>query len=180
MYWCLTMSSITLVFLSTRFIRDIDDFLVLNRTSISKLIIYFLMIWGLLGLMCCSCFSFPSLDNSLLLHTSLVSRKHGYASVVWNSLTNIDSNKIRLDRRMFSSLSYNRRLTNHNSCTYSYVLDKFKFRRSYVRGRSIEVLFIRNLYEGFITCSSFKKLLVSEFHSETLGTLIHFVFCFTQ
>jgi hypothetical protein len=45
----------------------------------------------------------------------------------------------------------------------------------FVRRRHFEALFIRNIYNGFITCPSLWKPLVSEFQSETLENLISFV-----
>jgi hypothetical protein len=54
-------------------------------------------------------------------------------------------------QRKFSTLYYNRFGGNRNSCSYIYVLDNLKLNTLFARRLYFEELFIRNVYNGFIT-----------------------------
>jgi hypothetical protein len=70
--------------------------LILNCTSISISLIYFVVLWSLLDLIQTITFSFSSWDSFLLLceYISLVRKKTEYASVDRNFLTNKGFNKL--------------------------------------------------------------------------------------
>jgi hypothetical protein len=58
----------------------------------------------LLGLIRSIMFSFPSLDCLFVLYTVLVRPQLEYASVVWNSITAIDSKKLERIQQKFASV----------------------------------------------------------------------------
>jgi hypothetical protein len=62
--------------------------------------------------------SFSTLDNLLVLYITLVRSITEYASVVWNSITNTDSAKLKRIQRKFVALCYTRFF--NGVCDYKY------------------------------------------------------------
>jgi hypothetical protein len=70
---------------------------------------------------------------------------------------------------------------NHNAYNYNNVLDDLKLNTVLDGRRYIDVIFIRNAYNGFITCSSLLETVGIRVTNENLKRLQYFLhFVFTQ
>jgi hypothetical protein len=88
-------------------------------------------------------FSFSALDSLLMLYIATVRSKLEYATVVWNSITNTDSNKLERVQRKFAGLCHNRFFQDVDY-HYSNILDKLNLQTLHVRRRHIDALFLIN------------------------------------
>jgi hypothetical protein len=82
--------------------------LIVNFIFIIMLILFFSRTMKLLGLIRTLTFSFSTIDSLLILCFALVRSKLEYASVVWNSVTITDSNKLERIQRIFAALCNSR------------------------------------------------------------------------
>jgi hypothetical protein len=107
----------------------------------------------LLGLIRIIAFYFSTLDSLLMLYIAIIRSKLEYGSIVWNSITNTDSNKLERIQRKFAALCHNR---SFQDVYYHYnnILDKLNLQTLHVRRRHIDALFLINVFRGTKFCPS--------------------------
>jgi hypothetical protein len=114
--------------------------------------------------------SFSTLRSPLVLHSSLVRSKREYASVVWNSITSTDYDKLERNRRKFAALCYARFFSNAITSKYEDILDRLNFLPLHARRRHLDSVSLINAFKGNITCPS----IVDSFPQGPSGTLYFF------
>jgi hypothetical protein len=98
----------------------------------------------------------------LTLYITLVTSKLEYASVVWNSITSTDANKLERIQQRFEALSFNRFFPGAHYC-YSLVLEELNLQTLRTRRHRFDAHFLTQMYFGLNYGLPFWKLLVSEF-----------------
>jgi hypothetical protein len=106
--------------------------------------------WGLFRTLT---FSFSSLDCLYMLYFTLIRSKLEYASVVWNSITTTDANKLERIQQTFSALCYNIFLP-HVHYSYAKALEYLKLHTLRKRRYHLDALFIIQVYRGLKYCPS--------------------------
>jgi hypothetical protein len=142
------------VITSTDCINDLSVFLDAKRYFNQHVDYLFSHTIKLLGLIGTITPSFSSLDSLMMLYSSPLRSKLEHASLVWNSLTTTDFSKLERIQEKFATLYYNRIFKNLNAYKHNWVLDKLKLNILQERRRNFDVLFIRNVCNGFIACPS--------------------------
>jgi hypothetical protein len=103
----------------------------------------------LLGLARSITFNFSSLECML----RLIRSKLEYASVVWNSITSTDANKLERNLQRLAALCFNRFFPQVHYC-YSLALEDLKLRTLHIRRHRLDALFLTQVYFGFKICPS--------------------------
>jgi hypothetical protein len=98
----------------------------------------------MLGLIRYIASSFSTLDSLLALYITPVRSKIEYASVVWNSITNTDSAKLKRFQRKFVALCYTRFF---NIYKYEDILVTLNFLTLHLRRRHLDALFLINVFK---------------------------------
>jgi hypothetical protein len=107
----------------------------------------------LLGLVRNITFNFSSLECMLTLHITLVRSKLEYASVVWNSITSTDANKLERIQHRFAALCFYRFFPGAHYC-YSLALEELKLHILRRRRHRLDALFLTQVYSGSKFCPS--------------------------
>jgi hypothetical protein len=76
-----------------------------------------------------------------------------YASVIWNSITTTDANKLERIQQKFAALCYNRFL-NHVHYSYANALEYLKLHILRKRRYHLEAIFLIQVYRGLKYCPS--------------------------
>jgi hypothetical protein len=104
----------------------------------------------LLGLVRSNTFTFSSLESMHRLCITLVISKLAYASVVWNSITSTDANKLERIQQRFAALYFNCFFPQANYC-YSQALEELILHTLRMRRHRLDAL---SLIQVYIGCTS--------------------------
>jgi hypothetical protein len=97
---------------------------------------------------------FSSPECMLRLYMTLVRSKIECASVVWNSITSTDANKLEHIQQRFAALCF-KRLPNHEvPYCYSFVLEELQLITLCVRRHRLDAFFLTQVYSGSKFCPS--------------------------
>ncbi|PNF38213.1 hypothetical protein B7P43_G13470 [Cryptotermes secundus] len=108
------------------------------------------LVFGLIGSIT---YRFSSLECLYVRYFTLVRPKLEYASVVWNSITSTDANKLERIQQKFASVCFYR-LFPRISYTYTYALEKLSLQSLRKRRHHLDAYFFIQVYRGFKSCSS--------------------------
>jgi hypothetical protein len=89
----------------------------------------------------------------ITLYTTLVRPKLEYASVVWNSITSTDADKLERIQQRFAALCFNRFFPTVQF-HYSPALEELKLHTLRMRRHRLDALFLLQVYFGFKFCPS--------------------------
>ncbi|PNF20040.1 hypothetical protein B7P43_G05817 [Cryptotermes secundus] len=107
----------------------------------------------LLGLVRNITYNFSSLDCMFSLYTTLVRSKLEYESVVWNSITSTDANKLERIQQRFAALCF-KRFFPQVHYNYSLALEELKLHTLCTRRHRLDALFLIQVYFGSKFCPS--------------------------
>jgi hypothetical protein len=106
-----------------------------------------------LGLVRSTTFNFSSVECMLRLYATLVRSKLEYASVVLNSITSTDANKLERIQQRFAALCFNSFFPQVHF-SYSIALEQLKLHTLRMRRHRLDALFLTKVFFGFKFCPS--------------------------
>jgi hypothetical protein len=106
-------------------------------------------------------FSFSSLKRTHILHFTLIRSTDEYASVVWNSITSTDANKLERIQQKFAALHFNCFFT-HVHYSYAYASEHLILHTLSKRKYHVDKIFPVQIYLCYKLSPSFCNLLVFE------------------
>jgi hypothetical protein len=116
----------------------------------------------LLGLVRSVTFSSSSLKCTHILNFTLVRFTDEYASVVWNSITFTDANKLERIQQKFAALHFNCFFL-HVHSSYAYASEHFKLHTKSKRRYHVDKIFLVQIYLSSKLSPSFWNLSMPEF-----------------
>ena len=112
----------------------------------------------MLGIIRSITFNYSTLGCMFLLYFTSVSSKVEYASVVWNSITSTDANKLERILQKFTALCFKRFFPQVDYC-YDFGLEQLKLHTLQKRRYHHDALFLIQVYRGSVLCLLLWKLL---------------------
>jgi hypothetical protein len=88
-----------------------------------------------------------------MLYFTLIRSELEYASVVWNSITTTDANKLERIQQKFAALCYNHFLP-HVHYSYANTSEYLKLHTLWKRRYHLDALFLIQVYRGLKYCPS--------------------------
>jgi hypothetical protein len=107
----------------------------------------------LLGLIRSATFNYSTLECMFVLYLTLVRSKVEYASVVWNSITSTDANKLERIQQKFTAICFKRFFPQANYC-YDFALELLNLQTLRKRRYHIDALFLTQVFRGSVHCPS--------------------------
>jgi hypothetical protein len=102
----------------------------------------------LLGLIRSITLHFSSLECMLRLYITVVRSKIEYASVISNSITSTDANKLERIQQRFAALCFKRFFNPEVPYCYSFVFEQLKLLTLRVRRHRLDAFFLTQVYSG--------------------------------
>jgi hypothetical protein len=116
----------------------------------------------LLGLVSSITFTFSCLEYMYRLYVTLFRSKLEYGTLIWNSMTSTDANKLERIQQRISAVCFNYFFPQVNY-SYSVSLEELKLHTLGMRRYCLDELFLIQVYLGYKFCPSVLKLFVLEF-----------------
>jgi hypothetical protein len=107
----------------------------------------------LLGLVRSITLNFSSVECMPRLYITLIRSKFENASVVWNSITSTDANKLECIQQRFVAVCFNRFFPQVHYC-YSLALEELKLPTLLMRTHRLDAFFLTQVYFGSKFCPS--------------------------
>ncbi|PNF34240.1 hypothetical protein B7P43_G17496 [Cryptotermes secundus] len=107
----------------------------------------------MLGIIRSITFNYSTLGCMFILYFTLVRSKVEYASVVWNSITSTDANKLERIQQKFTALCFKRFFPQVGYC-YDFALEQLKLHTLHKRRYHLDALFLIQVYRGSVFCPS--------------------------
>ncbi|PNF40967.1 hypothetical protein B7P43_G08815 [Cryptotermes secundus] len=107
----------------------------------------------MLGIIRCITFKYSTLECMFILYFTLVRSKVEYASVVWNSITSTDANKLERIQQEFTALCF-KRFFPQVDYRYDFALEQLKLHTLQKKRYHLDALFLIQVYRGSILCPS--------------------------
>ncbi|PNF19262.1 hypothetical protein B7P43_G08007 [Cryptotermes secundus] len=98
-------------------------------------------------------FNYSTLGCMFILYFTLVRSKVEYASVVWNSITSTDANKLERIQQKFTALCF-KRFFPQVDYRYDFALEQLKLHTLQKRRYHLDALFLIQVYRGSVLCPS--------------------------
>ncbi|PNF40690.1 hypothetical protein B7P43_G02183 [Cryptotermes secundus] len=103
-------------------------------------------------------YRFSSLESLYVLYFTLVRSNLEYASVIWNSITSTDANKIQRIKQKFESVCFYRFFPHISyTCNYTDALEKLSPQSLHKRRHHLDALLLVQVFRGLKSCTSLSE-----------------------
>ncbi|PNF35360.1 hypothetical protein B7P43_G02582 [Cryptotermes secundus] len=107
----------------------------------------------MLGIIHSITFNYSTLGCMFILYFTLVRSKVEYASVVWNSITSTDGNKLERIQQKFTALCF-KRCFSSSRLLLRFCFRQLKLHTLHKRRYHLDALFLVQVYRGSVLCPS--------------------------